>query len=122
MEKNDNYTKNKDNNKINIKLINLARKYNNITNEFIFDKKDIKYNTPVSLKYNNKLFNIATNDFHDKIEETWKCCHHRSTKDKPKNERNFRNPTIKEVKDIFIDKFTIFLKEKHSTISLEMKL
>ena len=108
MEKNDNYTKNKDNNKINTKLTNLARKYNNITNEVIFDKKDIKYNTLVSLKYNNKLFNIATNDFYDKIEATWKCCYHRSTKDKPKNERHFCNATIKGVKDIFSDKFTFF--------------
>ena len=68
------------------------------------------------INYNNKSFNIETNDFYDKIEATWKCSYHRRTKDKPKNKRHFCNTTIKGVKDIFTDKFSFFVKEEHSSV------
>ena len=59
-----------------------------ITTKVIFEDKGIKFNTPVQIKYEGRLFKINTNDFFDKIQVTWKCEYYRRLKDKPKTQIN----------------------------------
>ena len=95
-----------------IKVPNLK----DITKEVNFSDKDIKYNTPTIITYENRKFNINTNNYYEKIESTWKCEYYRRTKDKPKNKTRFCDATIKGIRDILNDKFNFYLKESHSDI------
>ena len=43
----------------------------NITTQVEYVDKDVKYNTPIQIKYEDRLFKINTNNYFDKIEATW---------------------------------------------------
>ena len=87
-----------------------------ITTKVVYEDKDIKYNTPVQIKYEGRKFKINTNDFFDKIEATWKCEYYRRLKDKPKTQNRFCDATIKGIRLILEDKYKFYLKEEHSEI------
>ncbi len=101
-------------------IIHKKRKINynnNITDLVEINDKEIKYNTPLRIKFNNKYYNITTRNYLDKLEVTWKCIYNRKTKDKPDNYKNFCNGTIKGFRDLFSKKnFNFYLKEEHSTL------
>ena len=87
-----------------------------ITTKLIYEDKVIKYNTPVQIKNEGRLFKINTNDFLDKIEFTWKCEYYSHLKNKPKTQNWFCEATIKGIRMILEDKYKFYLKEDHSEI------
>ena len=91
----------------------------NITTQVEYVDKDIKYNTPIQIKYEERLYKINTNNYFDKIEATWKCEYYRRLKDKPKTKTRFCDATIKGIREILNDKFKFYLKVDHSEICKE---
>ena len=57
-QKNQNRSSKKD-----IKIKNLDSKYKEIIESLKYNKKDIIYNTPTIIEYNQRIFKISTNDF-----------------------------------------------------------
>ena len=90
-----------------------------ITTQVEYVDKDIKYNTPIQIKYEERLYKINTNNYFDKIEATWKCEYYRRLKDKPKTKTRFCDATIKGIRLILNDKFKFYLKVEHSEICKE---
>ena len=81
-----------------------------ITTQVEYVDKDVKYNTHIQIKYEDRLFKINTNNYFDKIEATWKCEYYRRLKDKPKTKTRFCDATIKGIRLILNDKFKFYLK------------
>ena len=89
------------------------------TTQVEYEDKDIKYNIPIQIKFEEKIFKINTNNFFDKIEARWKCEYYRRLKDKPKIKTRFCDATIKGIRLILDDKFKFYLKVDHSEICKE---
>lgn len=106
-----------DNQKLQTKANNYNKKYLNIAKNIQINESDILYNTPKQIYYENRKFKIATINYFDKIEATWKCDKHRRTKDKPSNLKYFCNSTIKGIRAIFDKKlFYFYLIEEHTKV------
>ena len=80
-----------------------------ITTQVEYLDKHIKYNIPIQIKYEERLFKINTNNYFDKIEATWKWEYYRHLKDKPKKTR-YCDAIIKGIRLILNDKFKFYLK------------
>ena len=59
------------------KLKFYNNKYINITESIKIDNEFIKYNTPLKIEYKSKIFNLATRDYYDAVQCTWKCLNYR---------------------------------------------
>ena len=74
--------------KIEKNIINMNKKYKEITKEVKYDITSIKYNTPIIINYKEKIFKISTREYYDKFEYTYKCKYYRRVKDIPSNQKN----------------------------------
>ena len=92
-----------------MKIKNLDSKYKEIIESLKYNKKDIIYNTPTIIEYNQRIFKISTNDFFEKLEAKWKWKYFRRIKDKPKDAKQFCNSTIKGIKNIISDEYKFYL-------------
>ena len=87
---------------VELKINNL--KNSNIQNEDVsFNKTDIKYNTPINIKYKGKAFRIDSRKYYEQYQSTWKCINYRRRKDIPENENKFCNATIKGIRKLIED-------------------
>ena len=86
-----------------------------ITKEVSFNKSDIKYNTPINIKYKGKEFKIDTRKYYEQYQSTWKCINYRRRKDIPENEKKFCNATIKGIRYLIENKlYEFYLMEDHT--------